>query len=84
MENTILKNGNKIRDDVRRTARILQIDEMFRGGNFVKMDDLIFKFGVKKRTIERDFERLRDEMNAPIEYDKIKKNVSLYESEFFY
>lgn len=48
MENKILQNGNKIRDDVRRTTRILQIDEMFRGGNFVKMDDLVFKFGVKK------------------------------------
>ena len=95
MENKILQNGNKIRDDVRRTTRILQIDEMFRGGNFVKMDDLVFKFGVKKRTIERDFERLRDEMNAPIEYDKIKKmyhyanpnfsitNVVLTEGELF-
>lgn len=95
MENGILKNGKQTRDDVRRTTRILQIDEMFRGGNFVKIDDLVFKFGVKKRTIERDFERLRDEMNAPIEYDKTKKmyhytkpnfsitNVVLTEGELF-
>ncbi|MCQ2593379.1 MAG: WYL domain-containing transcriptional regulator, partial [Treponema sp.] len=58
------------RDDVRRTTRIIKIDEMLRGGNFVSMDDLIFEFGVSQRTIERDFERLRDEMQAPLVYDK--------------
>lgn len=58
------------RDDVRRTARILQIDEMLRGGNYVSMDEFVFKFGVTQRTVERDFERLRDEMDAPLEYDK--------------
>lgn len=58
------------RDDVRRTTRIIQLDEMLRGGNYVCMDELIFKFGVTQRTIERDFERLRNEMNAPLEYDK--------------
>lgn len=58
------------RDDVRRTTRIIQLDEMLRGGNYISMDDIVFKFGVNQRTIERDFERLRDEMNAPLEYDK--------------
>lgn len=58
------------RDDVRRTTRILQIDEMLRGGNYVSMEEFVFKFGVTQRTVERDFERLRDEMNAPLEYDK--------------
>ena len=47
-------------DDIRRTTRIIQIDEMLRGGAFVGMDELVFKFGVNKRTVER----LRDEMNA--------------------
>ncbi len=61
---------DKKRDDIRRTTRIIQIDELLRGGAFVGMDELIFKFGVNKRTIERDFERLRDDMNAPLEYDK--------------
>lgn len=58
------------RDDVRRTARIIKIDEMLRGGNYISMEDLIFEFGVTQRTIERDFERLRDEMQAPLVYDK--------------
>lgn len=58
------------RDDVRRTTRIIQLDEMLRGGTFVSMEDLLFKFGVTQRTIERDFQRLRDEMDAPLEYDK--------------
>ena len=56
--------SDKKRDDIRRTTRIIQIDEMLRGGAFVEMDELVFKFGVNKRTVERDFERLRDEMNA--------------------
>ena len=65
--------SSKKRDDIRRTTRIIQIDEMLRGGVFVGMDELIFKFGVNRRTIERDFERLRDDMNAPLEYDKSRK-----------
>lgn len=56
--------SDKKRDDIRRTTRIIQIDEMLRGVAFVGMDELVFKFGVNKRTVERDFERLRDEMNA--------------------
>ena len=52
--------SEKKRDDIRRTTRIIQIDEMLRGGAFVGMDELVFKFGVNKRTVER----LRDEMNA--------------------
>lgn len=87
--------SDKKRDDIRRTTRIIQIDEMLRGGAFVGMDELIFKFGVNKRTIERDFERLRDEMNAPLEYDKPRRmyhytdptfsvpNVVLTEGELF-
>ena len=87
--------SDKKRDDIRRTTRIIQIDEMLRGGAFVGMDELVFKFGVNKRTVERDFERLRDEMNAPLEYDKTRKmyhytdptfsvpNVVLTEGELF-
>lgn len=71
-----------IRDDVRRTTRIIQIDKMLRGGSFVKIDDLVFKFGVNKRTIERDFERLRDDMNAPLEYDKAKNMYHYTDSTF--
>lgn len=89
------KTSTKPRDDIRRTTRMIQIDEMLRGGAFIKIDDLIFKFGVNRRTIERDFERLRDEMNAPLEYDKARKmyhytdptfsipNVVLTEGELF-
>lgn len=89
------KTSTKPRDDIRRTTRMIQIDEMLRGGAFIKIDDLIFKFGVNRRTIERDFERLRDEMNAPLEYDKARKmyhytdptfsvpNVILTEGELF-
>lgn len=91
----IFEEAKTNRDDIRRTTRIIQIDEMLRGGSFIKLEDLIFKFGVNKRTIERDFERLRDDLNAPLEYDKAKKmyhytdptfsipNVVLTEGELF-
>lgn len=58
------------KDAVRRTSRIIQIDKILRGGNYIKMEDLIFHFGVNRRTLERDFKHLRDEMDAPLEYDK--------------
>lgn len=68
-----MNTRTKKRDDIRRTTRIIQIDKKLRGGAYVKMDDLTFEFGVDKRTIERDFERLRDEMGAPLEYDHSRK-----------
>ena len=82
-------------DDIRRTTRIIQIDEMLRGGSYVKIASLVRKFGVSQRTVERDFERLRDDLNAPLEYDKSKNmyhytdptfsvpNVILTEGELF-
>ena len=82
-------------DDIRRTTRIIQIDEMLRGGVYVKIDSLVQKFEVSQRTIERDFERLRDDLKAPLEYDKSKNmyhytdptfsvpNVILTEGELF-
>lgn len=83
------------RDDIRRTTRIIQIDELLRGGSFVKMDDLTFRFGVDRRTIERDFEHLRNDLDAPLEYDRTRRmyhytdptfsvpNVVLTEGELF-
>lgn len=58
------------RDDVRGTIRIIQIDKMLHGGNHVRKQYLIDTFGVKKRTIERDFERLVDEFDAPLKYER--------------
>ncbi|AEE16764.1 helix-turn-helix transcriptional regulator [Treponema brennaborense] len=88
------KLTGKKRDDIRRTTRIIQIDEMLRGGSYIKIDDLIFTFGVNRRTVERDFEHLRDELNAPLEYDKSRlyhytdptfsiPNIVLTEGELF-
>ena len=45
---------------------------MLRGGSYVKITSLVRKFRVSQRTVERDFERLRDDLNAPLEYDKSK------------
>lgn len=88
-------NGIKKRDSIREHIRLIQIDKKLRGGAFVKMDDLLFEFGVSRRTIERTFAYLRDEMNAPLEYDRTRKayhytdptfsvpNVILTEGELF-
>ena len=69
-------------DDIRRTTRIIQIDEMLRGGAYVKIDSLVQKFEVSQRTIERDFERLRDDLKAPLEYDKSKNMYHYTDSTF--
>ena len=69
-------------DDIRRTTRIIQIDEMLRGGVYVKIDSLVQKFEVSQRTIERDFERLRDDLKAPLEYDKSKNMYHYTDSTF--
>lgn len=76
--------GNKIkqRDNIRGNIRLIQIDKKLRGGVFVGMDDLVFEFGVDKRTIERDFERLRDDMNAPLEYDRSRNMYHYTDSTF--
>lgn len=72
--------SDKKRDDIRRTTRIIQIDEMLRGVAFVGMDELVFKFGVNKRTVERDFERLRDEMNAcKVQAEEVVKAELIYD-----
>ena len=72
--------SDKKRDDIRRTTRIIQIDEMLRGGAFVGRDELVFKFGVNKRTVERDFERLRDEMNAcKAQAEEVVKSELIYD-----
>ena len=68
--------SDKKRDDIRRTTRIIQIDEMLRGGAFVGMDELVFKFGVNKRTVER----LRDEMNAcKAQAEEVVKSELIYD-----
>ena len=69
-------------DDIRRTTRIIQIDEMLRGGAYVKINSLVQKFEVSQRTIERDFERLRDDLKAPLEYDKSKNMYHYTDSTF--
>ena len=66
--------SDKKRDDIRRTTRIIQIDEMLRGGAFVGMDEMIFKFGVNRRTIERDFGRLRDVLHPCISLIRVRKH----------
>ncbi|MDE6244725.1 MAG: WYL domain-containing protein [Treponemataceae bacterium] len=90
-----MDNKIKRRNNIRETIRFVQIDKKLRGGKFVKMKDLIFEFGVNQRTIERDFAYLRDEMDAPLEYDRTRKayhytdptfsipNVVLTEGELF-
>lgn len=90
-----MDNEIKKRDDIRGNIRLIQIDKKLRGSNYVKIEDLIFEFGVNRRTIERDFERLRNEMGAPLKYDRSRNkyhytdptfcvpNVVLTEGELF-
>lgn len=49
-------------------ARILKLDEELRKGSFLNQKQLAEKFDVSRRTMQRDFDLLR-EHNAPIKYD---------------
>ena len=54
-------------------VRILKIHEEIAAGNFPSIRQLAEKIEVNERTIKRDLDVLRNELNAPIVYERRKK-----------
>ncbi len=50
--------------------RIYQIDRILREGRYPNCRELAERFEVHRRTVERDIEVMRDQMGAPIEFDR--------------
>lgn len=56
-----------------RTERFYKLEQLLDGRQAVPMEMLIETLGVSRATIKRDLEYLRDRMNAPIVWDRVKR-----------
>ncbi len=63
-------------------SRILFIDRELRSKRYPSSTRLAREYEVSSRTIQRDIEYMRDQMDAPIEYDQIKKGYFYTEEAF--
>lgn len=62
-------------------VRIYAIDRAIASGQYPNTKSLAQTLEVSKRTIERDIELMRDQLGAPIEYDRIRRGY-YYSSSF--
>lgn len=62
--------------------RLLEIDRQLKENSYPNCTKLAEQFEVATKTIHRDFQYMRDRMNAPIEYDAVKKGY-YYENPTF-
>ena len=63
--------------------RIHRIDDEIRSGAFPNAESLSKKLEVSVRTINRDFDVLRDMYDAPLEYDAVHRGYYYTEPNFF-
>ncbi|MDA3940983.1 MAG: WYL domain-containing protein [Spirochaetia bacterium] len=63
--------------------RILFIDTYIRSGSFPSKKKFSNYFEVSAKTIERDFEYLRDRLDAPLEYNKDRKGYYYTDDTYF-
>ena len=73
----------KHRDEPARMYRIHQIDEKIRDGQYPNAKKLAEELEVTERTINRDFDVLRDYYHAPMEYDAKRRGWYYTEPNFF-
>ena len=64
-------------------ARLFKIDAALRAGGRVNHATLASDLGVSIRTIQRDFDYLRDSLRAPVVYDAKTKSWAYTEKTFF-
>jgi len=57
--------------------RLLMIDRMLAMGPGVRLDSFLLKLGVSLATFKRDLKLMRDEMGAPIVYDRHEQRYRL-------
>jgi predicted DNA-binding transcriptional regulator YafY len=63
--------------------RFFWFDREVRTGKYPNASTLADRFEVSRKTAQRDIEFMRDRLNAPLEYDQIKKGY-LYSNSAFY
>jgi len=72
--------GSKFKPQYR---RLLFIDEQIRGGKFPSCATLGAKYEVSAKTIQRDVDYLKDELDAPIEYDATRHGLFYRDKTWF-
>jgi len=72
--------GSKFKPQYR---RLLFIDAQIRGGKFPSCATLGAKYEVSAKTIQRDVDYLKDELDAPIEYDAIRHGLYYRDKTWF-
>jgi len=72
--------GSKFKPQYR---RLLFIDEQIRGGKFPSCATLGEKYEVSAKTIQRDVDYLKDELDAPIEYDATRHGLFYRDKTWF-
>jgi len=80
MTNPVALLYNKIMKYIPKFERICKIIEIFLNSKRVSMEELINEFRVNKRTIQRDFEYIRNKLKIDINYDKILDKYYIPES----
>ena len=60
-----------------RSQRLIRIDALLKRRQGASMEDLIYELGVSRATIGRDLEIMRDQMNAPITWDRDARTYRL-------
>ena len=73
----------KEREDKVKALRLLKLEHLIKTLSYPNATDLRKKLEVSLRTIMRDLEFLRDQYNAPIEYDSFHKGYYFTDKTFF-
>ena len=73
----------KEREDKVKALRLLKLEHLIKTLSYPNATDLRKKLEVSLRTIMRDLEFLRDQYNAPIEYDSLHKGYYFTDKTFF-
>ena len=71
------KNGRAARQPM---LRIMQIHELLQGRKYPNCKGLSVDFEVSAKTIQRDIDYMRDQMQLPIDYDSVRRGF-LYTKE---
>ncbi|MFA5689214.1 MAG: WYL domain-containing protein [Kiritimatiellales bacterium] len=62
--------------------RLLDLDRRVRNGEFPNCTSFALEWEISTKTEQRDFDFLRDRMNAPLEYDALKRGYYYTEQTF--
>ncbi|MCE9614889.1 MAG: WYL domain-containing protein [Lentisphaerae bacterium] len=63
--------------------RLLEIDRLIRDGKYPNCVTFAREWGVTQKTVQRDMDYLRDQLGAPIEYDREKRGYHYTSTSWF-